>query len=206
VNALLRSLPALPALLPVLLAGCSAKLSSSLPASAPAVTYVGAQAGALVPGAALDAAVDGLQLDLQQATRTLKAVPLEFSRDGRVLKLRLGADASFGPDSAELEAGALEVYAALAQVLARRPGTVAHILVHGEVASAELATDLTARRAASVRAYLAACGVPETRLRAEGRGSSQRLTPDAATTNRRVELVLEPIVSGREAAAWVPPA
>ena len=192
-------------LLPVVLAGCSAKLTSNLAASTPAVTYVGVQAGVLVPGAALDAAVDGLQLDLQQATGGLKAVPLELSRDGRVLKLRLGADASFGPDSAELEPGALEVYAALAQVLARRPGTVAHILVHGEVASAELATDLTTRRAASVRAYLAARGVPETRLRAEGRGSSQRLTPDAAATNRRVELVLKPIVAGQEAEAWVPP-
>ncbi len=192
-------------LLPALLAGCSAKLTSSLPASAPVVTYVGAQAGLLTPGASLVAAVDGLQRDLEQATRQLRGVPLELSRDGSVLKLRLGADASFGPDSAELEAGALELYAALAQVLARRPGTVAHVLVHGEVASAELPTDLTARRAASLRAYLGARGVPGTRLRAEGRGSSQRLTPDAADANRRVELVFKPIVAGQEAQAWVPP-
>ncbi len=192
--------------LAALLSGCSsAKLSSSLPASTPVVSYVGAQAGALTPGPALAAAVDGLQRDLEQATRGARAVPVEFSRDGNVLKLRLGADASFGPDSAELEPVALELYAQLAQVLARRPGTVAHILVHGEAASAELPTDLTARRAASLRAYLAARGVPETRLRAEGRGSSQRLTPDAALTNRRVELVLKPIVAGQEAQAWAPP-
>jgi len=195
----------LPVLLPVFLNACSAKLSSSLPGSAPVVSYVGAQAGVLTPGPALAAAVDGLQRDLEQATRGTRAVPLEFLREGNVLKLRLGADASFGPDSAELEVAALELYAQLAQVLARRPGTVAHVLVHGEAASVELATDLTARRAASLRAYLAARGVPETRLRAEGRGSSQRLTPDAALTNRRIELVLKPIVAGHEAEAWAPP-
>ncbi len=200
-----RLLGLLPVLLAALLGACSAKLSSSLPASAPAVSYVGAQAGALTPGPAVAAAIDGLQRDLEQATHDSRAVPLEFSRDGNVLKLRLGADASFGPDSAELEVAALDLYAQLAQVLARRPGTVAHILVHGEAASAELPTDLTARRAASLRAYLAARGVPETRLRAEGRGSSQRLTPDAAPTNRRVELVLKPIVAGQEAEAWTPP-
>ncbi len=192
-------------LLPVLLAGCSAKLSSSLPASAPVVSYVGAQAGALTPGPAVASAIDGLQRDLKEALGGARAVPLEFLRDGNVLKLRLGADASFGPDSAELEAVALDLYAQLAQVLARRPGTVVHILVHGEAASAELPTDLTARRAASLRAYLAARGVPETRLRAEGRGSSQRLTPDAAPSNRRVEVVLKPIVAGQDAEAWTPP-
>jgi outer membrane protein OmpA-like peptidoglycan-associated protein len=192
-------------LLPVLLAGCTAKLTSTLPASAPAVSYIGAQTGVLSPGAALTAAVDGLRLDLEQTTRAAGAMPVEFSRDGDILKLRLGADASFGPDSAQLQAGALRFYAALAQVLARRPGTVAHILVHGEVASAELPTDLTARRAASLEAYLAARGVPETRLRAEGRGSAQRLTPDASAANRRIEFVLKPIVAGQEAAAWAPP-
>ena len=195
--------------LPALLAGCSgAKLSSSLPASAPVVSYVGAQAGVLTPGPAQAAAIDGLQRDLEQAAQAAqraRAIPVEFSRDGEALRLRVGADVSFGPDSAQLEAGALELYAALAQVMARRPGTVAHILVHGEVASAELPTDLTARRAASLRAYFAARGVPETRLRAEGRGSAQRLTPDGSAANRRVELVLKPIVAGQEAAAWVPP-
>lgn len=192
--------------LPALLAGCGgAKLSSSLPASAPVVSYVGAQAGVLTPGPGQAAAIDGLQRDLEQAAQGVRAIPVEFSRDGGALRVRVGADASFGPDSAQLETGALQLYAALAQVLARRPGTVAHILVHGEVASAELPTDLTARRAASLRAYFAARGVPETRLRAEGRGSTQRLTPDGSVANRRVELVLRPIVAGQEATAWVPP-
>lgn len=194
-------------LLPVLLGGCSsAKLSSSLPASAPVVTYVGAQAGVLTSGPALTTAIDGLQRELEQATGGAGAIPVAFSRDGGALRLRVGADATFGADSAQLEVGALELYAALAQVLARRPGTVAHILVHGEVASAELASDLTARRAASLRAYFAARGVPETRLRAEGRGSAQRLTPDGSSANRRVEFVLKPIVAGRQAEAWAPPA
>jgi len=192
-------------LLSLLLAGCTAKLSSTLPASAPMASYVGAQAGVLTPGVTLAAAVDGLQRDLEQATRAVSGMPAEYAREGEALKLRLPADVSFGPDSAQLLPAALEFYAALADVLARRPGTVAHLVVHGEVASSELPTDLTARRAASLEAYLAARGVPGTRLRAEGRGAAQRLTPDASAANRRIDVVLKPIAAGQEASAWVPP-
>ncbi|MGH8442609.1 MAG: OmpA family protein [Nevskiaceae bacterium] len=191
----------LPALL---LAACSAKLTSSLPTTAVPVSYVGAQSGVLAP-ATLGADIEAMQRELWQVVQGKGAVPAQLTRDGNILKLRLGADESFGRDSAQLKPEVLEFYADLAQVLVRRPGTVAHILVHAEVASAELATDLTARRAASLQSYLAARGVPGMRLRAEGRGSWQRLTPDADAANRRIELVIKPIVAGDEAAAWAPP-
>ncbi|MGQ0587375.1 MAG: OmpA/MotB family protein [Gammaproteobacteria bacterium] len=191
-------------LLPVLLAGCSARLSSSLPPAAMPASYVGAQAGVLAPEA-LGPAVDGLQRELEQVAKAKDVVSAQLSRDGEVLKLRIGADQTFGPASAELRPTALEFYAEVAQVLARQPGTVAHIVVHAEVASGEPATDLTARRAASLQSYFLLRGLPGTRVRAEGRGSAQRLTPDAAPANRRIELVIKPIVSGREAEAWAPP-
>ena len=191
-------------LLPALLAGCSAQLTSTLPASAPVVSYVGAQAGVLAPET-LGTAVDGLQRELEQIAKARAVVPAQVSREGAVLKLRIAADETFGAASAELRPAALEFYAELAQALAHAPGTVAHILVHGEVASGEPATDLTARRAASLQSYLVLRGLPGTRLRAEGRGSAQRLTPDAAPANRRIELVIKPIVAGREAEAWAPP-
>jgi len=189
---------------PALLAGCGAKLSSSLPASAPAASYVGVAAGTLT-AATVEAEITGLQRELEAIARRASVVPVQLSRDGSVLKLSLGADQSFGPASAQLEPAALEVYAQLAQILGRRPGTVAHILVHGDAASAEPFTDLSARRAISLQGYLASRGVPGTRLRAEGRGAAEPATPGAAAVNRRIEFVLKPIIAGRETEAWAPP-
>lgn len=185
--------------LAALLAGCGAKLSSSLPTSAPVVSYVGAQAGVLAPDA-LAVELDGLQKDLERLARSARQVPTQLARDGNVLKLRLGAEESFGPASAQLEAAALEFYATLAEVLRKRPGTVAHIVVHAAATSAEPATDLTARRASSLLEYLVARGVPGTRLRAAGAP-----VPDATAGTRQIEFVLKPIVAGHEAEAWAPP-
>lgn len=186
-------------LAPVLLAGCGAKLSSSLPAGAPAPSYVGLTAGTLA-AAALETDIEGLQQDLERIARRASAVPVQLSRDGLVLTLWLGADESFGVASAQLEPKALELYAELALVLGRRPGTVAHILVHGEVVSGEPSTELSARRAISLQAYLASRGVPGTRLRAEGR-TTAGMPADA----RRIEVLLKPIIAGRESEAWAPP-
>jgi len=180
---------------PVLFAGCGAKLGSSLPASAPVVSYVGAQAGAF-SAATLEAGIAQLQVDLERVAKRAAPVPARLSRDGDVLKLALGADESFGPASAQLQPAALALYAQLAAILTRRPGTVAHILVRGKWASDEPSTELSARRAVSLQNYLASRGVPGTRLRAEGR--------DAAGSET-IELVLKPIVAGRETEAWAPP-
>lgn len=178
-----------------LAAGCSpAKLSSTLPASAPMASYVGVGAGALsAEAAALE--VEALQKELGRIARRADAGAVEFSQDGPALTLRLGADASFGTTGAQLQPAALEFYAQLAAVLKARPGTVAHILVSGEPGAGEPAAELSARRATSVQTYLAACGVPGTRLRAEGRAGGQEA----------IELVIKPVVIGAETQAWVPP-
>ena len=74
------------------------------------------------------------------------------------------------------------------------------VVVHGDADSADPATDLSARRAASLLNYLASRGLPLTRLRAEGRGAREPATPDTgAAANRRVEFVLKPVIAGREA-------
>jgi len=178
----------------VLVAGCSAKLSSSLPAAAPVVSYVGMSAGVLTPEAAA-IETDALQKELRRIARGAQAGAVEFSHAGPVLTLRLGAQGSFGSASAQLQPAALEFYAQLAAVLKARSGTVAHILVSGAPASGEPSTELSARRATSLQNYLASCGVPGTRLRAEGRVGD----------GERIELVLKPVLIGAEAQAWVPP-
>jgi outer membrane protein OmpA-like peptidoglycan-associated protein len=183
------------AALAALMAGCSpAKLSSTLPATAPAASYVGVGTGALSAAAAA-VEVEELQKELRRIARRADAGAVEFSLEGPTLMLRLGAHGSFGTTGAQLQPAALEFYAQLAAVLKARPGTVAHILVSGEAGSGEPATELSARRASSVQTYLAACGVPGTRLRAEGRRGERET----------IELVIKPVVVGAETQAWVPP-
>jgi outer membrane protein OmpA-like peptidoglycan-associated protein len=186
------------------LGACSARLSSSLPGSAPVVSYVGAQPGSFT-AETVKPGIDQLQRELEPVVRRAGPVPVQFSREGNVLKLRCGADESFDPASAQLQPAALAFYAQLAAVLRQRPGSVAHILVRGEGGSGEPSTELSARRADSLQAYLASRGVPGTRLRAEGRGVAQPAAAGGADGSLRIELWLMPIIAGHEAEAWAPP-
>lgn len=190
------------------LAGCGG-LKSTLPAAAPAAAVVGVPTPAVAP-ANLDAELVRLQRELERRlTGRDWGVPVQLSRGaGPYVRVRLGADESFAGAGAQLEARALLLYAEIGEVLKAAPGVVTHVVVHGDApTSTEPWTDLTARRAASVRAYLAGRGVPETRLRAEGRAAGEPATVEsgAGAVNRRVELVLKPVVAGSEAEAWMPP-
>lgn len=182
--------------LPLLALGACASaplpLTSSLPEAAAPVSFVGAPAGALAP-AAVDPELDALQAQIKGLAGRGAPVPLALARESAGLKLSFGADESFTPGSAELRPAALSAYAGLARALATRPGVVAHVRVSGE-ASPEPETSLPARRAASLRSYLAARGVPGTRLRVHG-----------AAGAGAVEVLIKPIIAGREAEAWVPP-
>lgn len=179
------------------LGGCSAKLTSSLAPPAAPPSYVGAHAGVIDAGA-LAQELDRLEEALAALSGRGAPVPAQVSRQGGTLMLRFGAAESFGGTGAQLQPAALTAYAALARVLAARPGTVAHIVVRGDAGlpSSELALGLPARRAASLQAYLATRGVPGTRLRAEGRTDAEA---------EAVEVLLKPIVAGREPEAWIPP-
>lgn len=185
-----------------------ASLTSTLPASTPAVSFVGV-AGPAVPPAALEAELTRVQDELQRRLADQPwSVPLQMARTAEnALRIRLGADESFEAGSAELAPGALLLYAQIGEVLKAAPAMVTHVLVHGDAPAAEPATDLTARRAASVQSYLVSRGIPATRLRAEGRADAEPATVEAnaGAINRRVELVLKPVVEGQEAQAWVAP-
>jgi outer membrane protein OmpA-like peptidoglycan-associated protein len=167
-------------------------LTSTLPAAAAPVSFVGAPAGALAP-AAVGPELDALQAQLGDLAGWGAAVPLDLLREEAGLRLRFGVDESFTPGSAELRPSALSAYAGLARAVAARPGVVAHVRVLGEL-SPEPEVSLPARRAASLQSYLGAKGVPATRLRAHG-----------AAGAGTVEVLVRPIVAGREAEAWVPP-
>lgn len=187
--------------------GCST-LTSTLPATAPAVSRVGASTPS-VALAALDPELTRLQGELERrVVRRDWDVPLQLSRTPDAqLRVRLGADETFDAGSAQLRPQALALYGEIAAVL-RGGAVVTHVLVHGDADEPEPATGLTARRAASVMNYLVTLDVPAVLLRSEGRGAREPATlePGAAAANRRVELVLKPIVRGQEPEAWRPPA
>lgn len=190
------------------LAGCGG-LKSTLPAAPDVVPVAGAATAAVAPSG-LDAELTRLQTALERRLMGRDwGVPLQLARGPEALvRVRLGADASFAPGSAQLQPQALRVYAEIGELLRASPGVVAHVLAHGDTpAGSEPWTDLTARRAASVMAYLVERGVPATRLRAEGRAASDPVTVEAQAdaVNRRVEIVLRPVVLGQEAEAWMPP-
>lgn len=189
------------------LCGCTTLTSTLAPA--PALSLVGVATPA-VPLAAVDAELARLQADLERRLVGRDwGVPVQLSRGAEAwVRVRLAADASFDGGSAQLQPGALLLYAELAAVMHAAPATVAHVLVHGDAAEDEPAAGLTARRAASVASYLAGRGIAPTRLRAEGRGAREPASSEAATgaLNRRVELVFKPVIAGQEAEAWRPPA
>jgi outer membrane protein OmpA-like peptidoglycan-associated protein len=188
------------------LGGCAAGLESTLVA-APAASVVGVATPA-VALTGVDAELTRLQAELERRVAGRDwGVPLQLSRSPEAhLRVRLGADESFDPGTAQLRITALALYAELAAALRGAP-VVTHVLVHGDVAGSEPATDLTARRAASVLNYLATQQLVPTRLRAEGRGASEPATieANAGAVQRRVELVVKPIIAGHEAEAWLPP-
>ena len=190
------------------LGGCAAGLSSTLPATAPVTSYVGAGAPA-VPLSALDAELTRIQGLLERrVARRAWSVPVQLTRAPEAyLRIRLGADESFLPASAQLQPAALVLYAEIGDVLLAAPATVAHVVVHGDTAADDPSADLTARRAASVQSYFATRGIPGTRVRAEGRANREPATvePGAEAANRRVDIVVQPIVAGSEMQAWAPP-
>lgn len=199
-----------------LASGCAAPpLVSTLPAAAPAISYAGVRTSALAPGA-VGAYLQRQESELNKRLRSRGwPVPARLQRlRGDGLELRLDAEDSFEPGSGQLKAAALSAYAQIAEVLKAFPSTVTHVLVHSDAAdpaeAAEPAAGLSARRAASLQSYLISRGVPPTRLRAEGRGQREPLdlgdSAEVQRQNRRVELVLRPVIQGREADAWMPPA
>jgi hypothetical protein len=68
---------------------------------------------------------------------------------------------------------------------------------------------LSVNRAASVGSYLSQSGLPATRIREDGRGERELAVRTAdnvnESRNRRVDIVIKPVVEGNEQAAWTPP-
>ncbi len=172
---------------------------------------VGAVVGALAGGAV------GNYMDKQHAQleRELAAEAarkeLNITRlSGDALKIGIASDVSFDINSAQIRPEALNTYAKIASILQSYDKTVIHVVGHTDTTGSDSYNQsLSERRAASVASYISGQGVPASRLRQEGRGERELLirTGDNVneSRNRRVDIVIKPIVEGQEQQAWTPP-
>ncbi|HEX4872836.1 MAG TPA: OmpA family protein [Nevskiaceae bacterium] len=172
---------------------------------------VGAVVGAIAGGAV------GNYMDKQQAELE-RQLAEEAARNelrieriaGDALKIGIASDVSFDLGSAQLRPDALDTYAKIANVLRSYDKTIIHVVGHTDTSGSDsFNQSLSVNRAASVGSYLAQSGVPATRIREEGRGEREPLVRTGDNVkdprNRRVDIVLKPVVEGNEAAAWTPP-
>lgn len=219
---------ALVATLTVVIAGCATddpnrrtKTGALIGAvvGAAAGSHVGGTRGAIIGGAvgALGGGAVGNYMDRQRRELEEK-LAAERARDelqitrlsGDALKIGIASDASFDVDSATLKSNAQATYARIAAVLKDYDRTVIHIVGHTDATgSAAHNQSLSERRAAAVADYMTRAGVLPERVRQEGRGLREPIagndTAADRTRNRRVDIVIKPVVEGREAEAWAPP-
>jgi len=142
----------------------------------------------------------GYYLDVQQARLQEKlAGRLGLSREGERFVLRLPSQLGFATGSAQLRDEARSALSALAEVLREFRPTLISIFGHtDDTGPAELNQRLSEQRAQAVAKFLSDTGVARERLLVVGYGASQPVadnaTPEGRDQNRRVELLLEPVV------------
>ena len=173
--------------------------------------FVGAAVGALA-GAAVGHYMDKQERDFKRALeeeRRQHALEIERLKDD-TLKLSLSNEVSFDFDRANIKSSFVPTLDKLANVIVKYNRTVVHVVGHTDsVGSTEYNTELSRRRANAVGDHLLAGGVPDPRLRTEGRGETEPRadndTEAGRQLNRRVEIYVKPVVEGEEYKAYQPP-
>lgn len=173
--------------------------------------WVGAAVGAIAGGAA------GNYMDKQRAEME-RQLAQEAARDelhisemsDGSLRVGVASDVSFELGKSDLTPAALQTYGKIASVLKTYDKTVIHIVGHTDTSgTAEFNQGLSDRRAQAVGNYFAQMGVSSARIREEGRGEREPLvrTGDGVkeSRNRRVDIVIKPVIEGQESQAWTPP-
>ena len=152
---------------------------------------LGSGAGALI----------GNQLDKQEADlrRTMGNENVMIQNTGDRLIVTLPQDILFAVDSTDLRGDLLQDLQALAQNLLAYPNTNVRVIGHTDnTGAASYNQSLSVARANSVGSVLVRNGVNPERIIAIGRGEDEpvasNLTPSGRTQNRRVEIVILPLV------------
>ena len=156
---------------------------------------IGAAVGG-VAGAGVGAYMDRQQKRLEEQTA---GTGIEVVRNGDQLQLALPSDISFASGEADIQPGFYDPLNDVANTLVEFPSTAVDIIGHADSQGAEeFNLRLSEQRATSVQSYLLNQGVTPVRLAATGYGETRPIasneTADGRARNRRVEIVLTPIV------------
>lgn len=163
---------------------------------------IGKKAGNTAVGAIIGAAVGGTaggfigkRMD-KQAAEIKNAIPnAEVIREGEGIIVKFDSGILFDFDKYALKDAAKTNIQNLAASLNKYPGTDIKIIGHTDSrGTEEYNMGLSERRAAAVKAYAVAQGVPSSRLITVGRGFAEPIadntTEDGRAQNRRVEIVI----------------
>nr|WP_199076856.1 OmpA family protein [Pedobacter sp. ASV19] len=156
-------------------------------------TAVGALIGAAVGGTA--GGFIGKRMD-KQAAEIQNAIPsAEVIREGEGIIVKFDSGILFDFDSSNLKDPAKENIKTLAASLNQYPGTDIKVIGHTDNKGTEAYNiSLSERRAAAVKAYAVAQGVPSSRLITVGKGFSEPIADNSTdagrAANRRVEIVI----------------
>lgn len=151
------------------------------------------------PQLSIAAADAGYFLDVMQARLLrLRAEGVQVAREAEQFRITLAAP-MFESGAASLTPGARLRVSAIADVLLEYRET--SVVVHGHTDSsgpAQVNLDLSRKRAEAVARVLLEHGIARARLLAVGHGATRPLadnaSPEGQGANRRVELVLRPVV------------
>ncbi len=172
---------------------------------------IGAAVGALA-GGGVGRYMDNQQQELEQDLQAERAADmLNVTRlNGDALKIGVASDASFAVDSATLAPEAQTTFNKIAGVLKDYEKTAIHVVGHTDSSGSDQYNQkLSQQRAEAVAGFLTSRGVNSQRTLAWGRGESQPIasndTAESRAANRRVDIVIKPIVEGQEKAAFTAP-
>lgn len=173
--------------------------------------YVGAAVGALA-GAGVGRYMDQQHAELQERLASEQArEELYITRmGGDALRVGVASDYSFEIDSAELSFGAQSTFDKIANVFKDYEKTAIHVVGHTDSTGSDAYNQkLSERRASEVAKYLSSQGVESMRMVIWGRGESEPVagndTKAGRARNRRVDIVVKPIVEGQEKTAFEAP-
>lgn len=155
---------------------------------------IGAGVGAIAGGGV------GYYMDTQEAKLRdkLRGSGVSVTRQGDNIILNMPGNITFASGSSDLNAQFFNVLDSVVLVLQEYKSTLVNVEGHTDsTGSDQMNQQLSERRALAVAQYLSSHGVAQQRLAAIGYGEARPIadngTPAGRATNRRVEIILEPI-------------
>lgn len=172
---------------------------------------IGAAVGALA-GAGVGHYMDRQQQVLEKKLSAQRASnELNITRiGGDALKIGIASDASFAVNSANLNPSAQGTFNTIANVLKQFDKTAIHVVGFTDnTGTKQYNLKLSQERAQAVANFLESRGINPQRVLTWARGESQPVASNATAAgrakNRRVAIVLKPIVKGNEREAFSAP-